>query len=226
MHHPENNLESDLSSTMRYQRDSFFGFMHYFLTFFLFALFDLTAYFARKRRRNLMIRVAAGELLFLAGVAVLCWVNWRATLFVFVLPFAIARFGMMAGNWGQHAFVDAASPENNYRNSITCINSTYNRRCFNDGYHIGHHLKQTRHWTEMPEDFQRNIATYAQERALVFSGIDFFHVWAALMLKRYDWLARRLVPLSKEARPHEDLVALLRSRTLPIGRSPEGAAVT
>jgi hypothetical protein len=223
MHHPENNLEDDLSSTMRYRRDSFLAFLHYFLSFFLVGLFDLTAYFARKRRRSLMIRVAAGELLFLAGVAALCWLNWRATLFVFVLPFVFARFGMMAGNWGQHAFVDGASPENNYRNSITCINSTYNRRCFNDGYHIGHHLKATRHWTEMPEDFQRNIATYDAEGALVFTGIDFFLVWAALMVKQYDCLARRLVPLGEEARPHSDLVALLRSRTLPIVREAPDA---
>jgi fatty acid desaturase len=218
MHHPENNLEADLSSTMRYRRDSVRGFIHYFLTFFFVVLFQLTAYFARKGRRSLMIRVAVGEFLFLAGVVGLWWVNWRATLVVFVLPFLIARFGMMAGNWAQHAFVDPASPENNYRNSITCINSTYNRRCFNDGYHIGHHLKATRHWTEMPGDFQRNVATYEAERALVFSGIDFFHVWAALMLKRYDWLARRLVPLGKEARSHDDLVAVLRSRTRPIVR--------
>jgi hypothetical protein len=125
---------------------------------------------------------------------------------------------MMAGNWAQHAFIDPASPENNYRNSITCINSTYNRRCFNDGYHIGHHLKATRHWTEMPDDFRRNIATYASERALVFTGVDFFQVWAALMLKQYNWLASRLVPLSGEPEVREEQLALLRARTLRIPR--------
>ena len=34
MHHPENNLEEDLSSTMRFQRDSFFDFLRYHLRFF------------------------------------------------------------------------------------------------------------------------------------------------------------------------------------------------
>ncbi len=219
MHHPENNLEADLSSTMGYQRDSFLDFMRYFLVFFFIVFFQLTAYFARKGRRSLMIRVVVGELSFWAATIGLWLVNWRATLSVLVVPFLIARFGMMAGNWAQHAFIDAASPENFYRNSITCINSTYNRRCFNDGYHIGHHIKATRHWTEMPEDFQRNIPTYEAEGALVFSGVDFFQVWAALMLRRYDWLARRLVPLGKEPRPHEELVALLRDRTRRIAPS-------
>jgi hypothetical protein len=213
MHHPENNLEDDLSSTMHYQRDSFIDFMRYFLSFFCFGLIQLTAYFARKRRRSLMFRVAVGEILFLGLMVGLWLVNWRATLCVFVAPFVMARFGMMAGNWGQHAFIDAATPENSYRNSITCINSVYNRRCFNDGYHIGHHIKATRHWTEMPEDFQSNLATYAAERALVFTGVDFFVVWAALMLHRYEWLASRLVPLSDDAPSPEELVALLRERT-------------
>jgi hypothetical protein len=213
MHHPENNLEDDLSSTMRFQRDSAVDFARYFFEFMTLVFFRLIAYFARKRRKNLMMRVAVGETLFYAVMVALCFVNWRATLFCFVLPFLIARFGMMAGNWAQHAFIDAASPENCYRNSITCINSTYNRRCFNDGYHIGHHLKATRHWTEMPEDFQRNIRSYDAEGALVFTGVDFFLVWAALMLHRYDWLARRVVQIGETPRPHDEIVAILKART-------------
>ena len=135
---------------------------------------------------------------------------------VFVLPFVITRFAMMAGNWAQHAFVDAGSPENCYRNSITCINSSYNRRCFNDGYHIGHHIKQTRHWTEMPEDFRRNVRKYDEEKALVFEGVDFFVVWLWLMLGRYDWLARRYVHLG-EVRPSEqEIIGVLRTRTARI----------
>jgi fatty acid desaturase len=214
MHHPENNLEADLSSTMRYQRDSAVDFAQYFFRFFLFGLVELTLYFGRKGRRSLMLRVAAGELLFWALLACLAvFVDWRATVVVFVVPFVVARFAMMAGNWAQHAFIDEKSPENNYRNSITCINSTYNRRCFNDGYHIGHHIKQTRHWTEMPEDFQRNLATYAAEDALVFTGVDFFVVWFFLMLRRYDWLARRFVQLREAPRTDDEVVALLKSRT-------------
>ena len=132
---------------------------------------------------------------------------------MFIAPFVITRFAMMAGNWAQHAFIDESAPENNYRNSITCINCGYNRRCFNDGYHIGHHLKQTRHWTEMPEDFRKNIGTYAAEQAIVFTGIDFFGVWFCLMLKRYDWLALRVVELGPTPRSQEEIIAMLRART-------------
>jgi hypothetical protein len=213
MHHPENNLEDDVSSTLPYQRDRFGDFLRYFLRFILVGLFELTRYFAIRGRRSLLIRTVVGELSFWGMVGALLLVDWRATLVVFVIPLFVTRFAMMAGNWGQHAFIDRESPENNYRNSITCINCGYNRRCFNDGYHIGHHLKATRHWTELPEEFRLRLDTYAREGAIVFSGIDFFGVWFCLMLNRYDWLARRFVPLGDAHRSPDEIIALLRSRT-------------
>jgi Fatty acid desaturase len=213
MHHPENNVGPDISTTLDYQRDSLFGFTRYFLRFFFCVLYEISRYFVRKRRHALMIRTLAGEFSFFAAVVALSFVSWRASLAVFVVPFVTTRILMMAGNWAQHAFVDRDAPDNCYRNSITCINSGYNRRCFNDGYHIGHHIKQTRHWTEMPEDFLRNVVTYEKERAIVFSGVDFNGVWLLLMLKRYDTLAGRIVQLGDTPRSRDEIVAMLKSRT-------------
>ncbi len=78
------------------------------------------------------------------SVVALSFVSLEATLTVFVAPVVIARVLMMCGNWAQHAFVDAADPGNPYRNSLTCIHARYNRRAFNDGYHIHHHVKFVR----------------------------------------------------------------------------------
>jgi Fatty acid desaturase len=213
MHHPENNLEDDLSTTMFYRRDRVLDFLRYFFRFFFMVTVELSTYFVRTKRRSLMVRCLTGEFVFLAAVAALLWWNWEAAVSVFVMPYLVTRFGMMAGNWAQHAFIDRDSPDNCYRNSITCINSGYNRRCFNDGYHIGHHLKQTRHWTEMPEEFRQNLGLYSTERAVVFEGLDFFLVWALLMFKRYDVLADRFVALGSDTMSKDEVVALLKSRT-------------
>ena len=213
MHHTENNLAGDLSSTLPYRRDSIVHFLRYFFRFFLFGIVELTRYFHRKDRRSLMIRCLTGEALFIGGLVALAIYDWRPTLVVFVMPLVVARFVMMAGNWAQHAFVDESAPANNYRNSITCINCSYNRRCFNDGYHIGHHLKATRHWTEMPEELARNLHAYAAEGAIVFEGIDFFGVWALLMAKRYEALAKRVVQLGAVRRSESEVIAVLRERT-------------
>ena len=213
MHHHENNLEDDLSSTMRFQRDSIIDFLRYLLRFFTMGVVDLVTYFSQRGRRSLLRRTILGEAAFFAATAALFFVSWRAALVVLVIPLIVARFAMMAGNWAQHAFIDADSPENNYRNSITCINCSYNRRCFNDGYHIGHHLKRTRHWTELPGELTKNQATYVSEGAIVFEGVDFFAVWTCLMLKRYDWLAARFVQLGDERLTPAEIETLLRSRT-------------
>jgi hypothetical protein len=135
---------------------------------------------------------------------------------VLVAPYCFMRAAMMAGTWAQHAFVDPAHPEDPYLSSITCINTRYNRRCFNDGYHIGHHLRANRHWTELPDELERNLAEYARRGALVFEGVDFFGVWLRLMLRNYEGLARRVVVLDGSPRPLAETVAMLRSRTRPI----------
>ncbi len=223
MHHFESNLPEDLSTTMPYQRDRFTHFLHYYGTFMVRGMVDLGRYLTRKGRVKIRDRLFLGELSFLAVSAALLFVNWKATLVVFVGPMIVVRFLMLAGNWGQHAFVDAETPESSYRNSITSLGARYNRRCFNDGYHIGHHVKATRHWSEMPADFEANRKRYALERAIVFDeGVDHFMVWVLLMLKQYKVLARHYVTLDGERPSDEAIIALLRSRTRAI---PVPAAV-
>jgi fatty acid desaturase len=121
---------------------------------------------------------------------------------------------MMAGNWSQHAFIDKNYPENNYRNSITCINSMYNRRCWNDGYHIGHHIRPALHWSEMPGDFLRNIQKYRDENAIVFRKLDYFMIWILLMVKGYQTLANYYVELNPDnPKSNLEIIDLLKLRT-------------
>jgi fatty acid desaturase len=216
MHHPENNLKDDLSTTMPYQRDSFAGFMHYWATFFFGGIKDLYDYFTRKNRLKLRRNITLGELSWYVAVILLSIVNFKATLVVLILPFIFTRFMMMAGNWGQHAFIDADAPANCYRNSITCINTPYNRKCFNDGYHIVHHLKPAMHYTDMAQEFIDNRADYVRERAIVFQGIDFFGVWFLLMTKNYKALAKRYVNLEATPKREAEIIALLKERTARI----------
>ena len=218
MHHPENNLEDDLSTTMLYERSSFLHFLHYWAVFMVSTLVNLAIYLVRHGRTRLAWKAVIGEVLFLGACAAGLWLSPFPTLVVFVLPYLIARFLMMWGNWGQHAFIHPEQPGNSMLNSITCVNTRYNRRCFNDGYHIGHHVRQTRHWSEMPQDLEANAAKYAAEGSVVFEGIDFFQVSLYLFLKRWDWLAGRFVECGVEKRSAEQIVALLRSRTKPIVR--------
>jgi len=224
MHHVEDNLWDDRSTTLPFQRDSVIDFARYWSRFVLVGVAELVGYLRRHRRDKLARRALVGEVGYLALLGALLWLDWRATTVVLVVPLVAARFGMMAGNWAQHAFVDPTDPGDPYRSSITTINTRYNRRCFNDGYHIGHHLKASRHWTEMPDDFLANLDRYRDERAIVFEGLDYFAIWALLMVKAHRTLARHVVHLGPGPRDDAAIEALLRSRLGPVAR-PASQAV-
>ncbi|RYF86312.1 MAG: fatty acid desaturase [Chitinophagaceae bacterium] len=216
MHHPENNLPEDRSTTMPYQRDSFKGFLHYFGDFFFLGIPRLIGYFMKKNRRKLMIQLIKGELIFIAACVLLSFYNWPATLVVFIIPFLISRIIMMLGNWAQHAFIDGNDPGNAYKNSITCINTKYNHKCWNDGYHISHHIRPAMYWTEHPVFFQKTLQKYIDNKAIVFDGIHFLHVSIWLMAGRYDLLAKNFVNLGDQYSSDEEIIAFLKSRTKKI----------
>jgi hypothetical protein len=217
MHHAEGNMPEDLSSTMAYQRDRLTHFLHYYLRFFLFAPIELGLYHARRGHWRMLRQMLIGELSYFAAIVLLfVFVNPLVTGVVFVLPLVTARFTMMCGNWAQHAFVDPKDPANPYKNSIVFIDSPYNRRCFNDGYHIGHHVKPNRHWTEMPEDFDRNLDRYAAEDAIVFRGVDYFQIWLMLMTRQHGKLADRLVDWPGADTSQAAKIERIKSRLVPI----------
>jgi fatty acid desaturase len=217
MHHNEGNMPEDLSSTLRFQRDRFGHWLMYWGRFMTVGLPDLCRYMLRKNRSRLFRRIVVGEGAYWSTVAVLGYFNLGATVAVFLAPLVVIRSLMMMGNWGQHAFVASADPDNDYHSSITCINSRYNRRCFNDGYHIGHHLSARAHWTELPVEFDDNQVEYGRQDAIVFEGIDFFMVWLFLMTGSWSRLARAFVQLPGAPRRNEaEIIAFLKSRMRPV----------
>lgn len=215
MHHAEDNMLHDLSSTLRFQRDSFLHFLAYFGRFFFFAALELPNYLAKNKKKGMARRALLGELGHYAVIAGGIAIDWRFGVVAFLIPWATVRFMMMVGNWGQHAFINVHHKNNGIANSITCINTTYNRRCFNDGYHISHHLMAARHWTEHPKELLKNRDKYVAEGAIVFQGVDFFMVSVLLWAGRYDVLSKRYVRLG-EPKTDAEVEALLRERVKPV----------
>jgi hypothetical protein len=75
---------------------------------------------------NTGLHVAFWELGNYATIILLLRHNFKAGLFAFLLPLLVMRLGLMIGNWGQHAFVDADEPDSDYRSSITLIDVPVN----------------------------------------------------------------------------------------------------
>ncbi len=197
MHHKEGNLPDDLSSTMKYQRDSFIDFLRYYFSFLFVGTFELIGYLKRKHPK-LLKRMFVGEGVWYLVATLMTIYNWKAGLTIYFGPLIMTRFLLMAGNWTQHAFVDPEDWDNDYRTVVTFINSPYNHSCFNDGYHLGHHLKSSRHWLDMPQDFVDKQEEILKHQSFVFRKIDYFMMWVMLMTKRYKLLASFMVDLDPE----------------------------
>ena len=213
MHHVENNGYDDASSTLPYQRDSLRGFGAYVLRFLVLGFRDTFMYLFTRRRRKMYMRLSYGEISFYLFCIGMCFVNLKATLFIFIIPFVFARIVMMIGNWAQHAFVD---PANHDENTINCINTPYNRTCWNDGYHYVHHMRPALHYTDIPGEFMKYTGDMATRKVLVFDGIHYLHIFVWLMRKRYDKLADHLVNINGMFANREEAIALMRERTRKI----------
>jgi hypothetical protein len=214
-HHVEGNGPDDLSSTIRLQRDSVLDFLYYVGRFFFFVWLDLPLYFIRKGKTIMAMKATIFELSNYALIYFTAtYVNFRATIFVFMIPLLIMRIGLMIGNWGQHAFVDELEPDSDFRSSITLIDVASNRYCYNDGYHTSHHLNPRRHWRDHPVSFLQQKNIYAKESALVFRNIDYLMITFKLMAKDYTYLAKCLVPIGDQiGMTIPELAALLETKT-------------
>jgi hypothetical protein len=210
MHHVENNMPDDASSTLRYQRDSLWGFVLYVSRFLFLGFRDTFMFLFRRHWKKFYMRLTYGEFSFYLFCILMCFVNLKATLWIFIIPFVFARIVMMIGNWAQHAFVKTDDPE---ENTINCINTKYNQTCWNDGYHAVHHLRPALHYTDIPGEFLKHKNEFAEKKVFVFDGIHYLHIFLWLMTKRYDKLADNLVNVNNMFSGKEEAMAMLKDRT-------------
>jgi fatty acid desaturase len=115
MHHEENNMDDDTSSTLPYQRDSLTDFFKYYLNFIFLGFKETFMYLLNRKKKKYYLRMTFGEGAFFALCVAMCFIYLQAALWVLIIPFLLSRLIMMLGNWTQHAFVDPNDPENMYR---------------------------------------------------------------------------------------------------------------
>lgn len=213
MHHVQNNGLDDLSSTVAYRRDAPLHFLHYWARFAIFGYFHLTSWLVRQGRGREAARILALEALTFAGFGLAAWWNPAAAFVVFVLPFLLLRFFLMAGNWSEHTFVDADAPTDSWRNSTILLNTPYNHRCYNAGYHLLHHLKPGLHWADAVGRFEADLRKYADHDAIVFDGVrNNQQIFWKVMTGDWGFLADRLVDLGGRRPDREARIAFLQAR--------------
>jgi hypothetical protein len=102
------------------------------------------------------------------------------------------------GNWTQHSFLAQDGSTNDYKTSLSVVDTPYNAFCFNDGYHTSHHLNPVRHWQDHPEHFVASVEKFREQKTMVFRGYYFWELWCGLMTKNYTWIGQMYQDLSWE----------------------------
>ena len=120
-HHIEENGPADLSSTLRYQRDSGIDLSIYVARFVFLIWFELPRYYISKGRLTFAFKYFAWETASYAFIVVMARYNFPAAMTTLLLPLIQWRILIMINNWAQHAFVDEEEPTSNLRASITLI---------------------------------------------------------------------------------------------------------
>lgn len=88
--------------------------------------------------------------------------------------------------------------------------------CWNDGYHVIHHLRPGMHYTEMPLEFLKRKDAFAENKAIVFDSLNYLHIFIYLLTDRYDKLAANLVNINGMFASEEEAIKLMRRRTQKI----------
>lgn len=219
-HHIEDNGPDDLSSTIRYQRDSAIDLSIYLARFVFLIWFELPLYYIRKGRSMLGFKYFAWEGASYALVILMTRYHWRAGLMTMVIPLLQWRVAVMTNNWAQHTLVDEEDPTSSFRSSITLIDVVANRHGLNDGYHTSHHLSPLRHWRDHPFAFIQSKRKYADNSAITLKNVDFIKLAIFLCRKDYDYLAECLVPMGEQINmSKQEIATMLRRKTAKFSKT-------
>jgi fatty acid desaturase len=177
-------------------------------------------YLFSRNRKKLSRQLTINEIGFYVVAIGLCFVNLKAAMVILIIPFLFARLVMMMGNWTQHSFVDPREPDNELASTLICMNTPYNQKCWNDGYHAIHHIRPGAHYTEHPVIFKNMVNEMASNRTFIFEKIHYLHIFIFLITKRYDRLADHLVNINGDTfRDRNDAITLMKARTRKFPKS-------
>jgi len=65
----------------------------------------------------------------------------------------------------------------------------------------------------MPAEFLKRKDEFARNKAIVFDGIHYLHIFIFLLTKRYDKLADNLVNINNMFASREEAISIMKDRT-------------
>lgn len=195
-HHLYNNEELDAHTTGDKPRDSIVNFIAYLPRWFLYASNLSTMYIIafKDKKTKVALKMVRSTLYYVACIAA-CWMigGPSFTTGCVIYPFFESLVLLAAVNWVWHGFMDPVDPLNEYILSPTFIDGSVN--VLNEDMHVVHHQFPGAAWIDHPIYVLRNVKGYQDNKATVFHHTHVFEVFAMMVLRDYDNLAKHFVDL-------------------------------
>jgi hypothetical protein len=226
VHHVEDNGPLDTQTTQPYDRTSFFDFSRhaFWQGVDLVTGCLLIGYLAKKGKTRQIREVVRGLSIWYAALLAVALFNPLAAMYLFVSRFLGGAFITLV-TFYQHGLVDPNEVHEVHANTIDYAGSEHGNLGFD--YHVEHHLRPARHWSQYYEEFARASEKDAGHPAIVMQKDQFgpLALVAALWRKDYPAIARyaRLHDVPED--DAEELARIVRERARPIG-APERSGIS
>jgi fatty acid desaturase len=227
MHHREDNImPRDLSSTMPYQRDNFWQFLHYWARFEFAIWFELPYYLWTAGWKFYAFLVVAGSTFWWFANYVLWCIRPAFMLWTLFIPQVVLSMFLMFGNFSQHIFIDEDDYTNDHLLTVNLIDTDYNAMTFNDGYHIVHHKYPILHWSLIPQRFltEPELQSHAKAHAICLRGLDYFWLGLYVMTGQLRKIAvKHFLPCNETQAKMtvDEIVEFLKGKLRPVQKKKQ-----
>eukprot|EP00756_Hemistasia_phaeocysticola_P014463 Hpha_TRINITY_DN15338_c0_g8::TRINITY_DN15338_c0_g8_i1::g.89038::m.89038 len=211
-HHKYNNGPHDVISTSDKPRDNFRNFMCYLPRFILYAVnISTIAQFFREGNYKVCIRMLLGNAWWAAWFLTFASFSPQFAFWYIVFPIGENALLLSCINWTWHAFLNPDDPEDEFVGSITILGGPID--VLAEDFHVVHHQYPGAHWSTHEQRYQHHLASgeYSKGPATVFKDTHAFEVFALVVLREYDELARKFVDM-KGGMTHDEKKAILQQR--------------
>jgi hypothetical protein len=226
MHHKEDNaLWYDASSTMPFQRDSWFHLLLYIVRYIALIQFELpVALMLRGRYRATGVMLAGYGTWF-----AVTWYGMKVMPFTagygLLVPFVFLSVAAMRGNNLQHIFVSPDEPDCDFKLCYDIVNDPSNCGKFLDSFHVEHHVSPATHWSDLPQKFIEFLPRHRDRDSFIFDSVHPDTVSWYVMTGQLERLADHYVHIGqKSGKDKATLVAEMRRRLKPIREFTAGKA--
>ena len=220
VHHVEDNGPLDTQTTLPYDRTSFLDFSRHAFWQGLDLVSGglLIGYLAKKGKTRQIREVVHGLTIWYAALLAVALLNPIAAVYLFLSRFLGGTFITLV-TFYQHGLVDPDEPHEVHAHTIDYAGSEHGNLGFD--YHVEHHLRPARHWSNYYEEFTRAAEKDSGHPAIVMQKDQFgpLALVAALWRKDYPAIARYAHMRDVPADNTEELARIVRERAHPIGAS-------